>query len=68
MDRTHIYDEPSHVEAKDGTVEVEGPDAVDVRLTPEAASETSERLMDAAMLARGQALLTQNKRRNDEAT
>ena len=31
-DRT-IYDEPSEVDAEDGTVTVTGPDAVDVRLT-----------------------------------
>ena len=35
-DRT-IYDEPSEVDAEDGNVTVVGPDALDVRLTPEAA-------------------------------
>ena len=39
-DRT-IYDEASEVDAEDGTVIVRGPDAVDVRLTPDAAEETS---------------------------
>ena len=48
------YNEPSNVEAVDGDVMVDGPDAVDVSLTPEAAEETSERLLGEAMKARGQ--------------
>jgi hypothetical protein len=48
------YDEASGVAAVDGAVEVDGPDAVDVSMTPEAAEETSERLADQAMKARGQ--------------
>jgi hypothetical protein len=40
-DRT-IYDEASEIDAEDGVVSVKGPDAVDVRLTPDAAEETSE--------------------------
>lgn len=68
MDSNQIYNEPSSVVAKDGTVEVEGPDAVEVRLTPEAAGETSERLLEAAMKARGQAILAENKRRDSETS
>ena len=49
-----IYDEASNVDAEDGAVRVMGPDAVDVRMTPSAAEETSERLLEAAMKARGQ--------------
>lgn len=49
-----VYDQPSDVDAQDGEVVVKGPDAVDVRLTPPAAEETSERLLNAAMKARGQ--------------
>lgn len=52
-DRT-IYDEASEVDAEDGVVTIKGPDAVDVRLTPDAAEETSERLNTGAMKARGQ--------------
>ncbi len=52
-DRT-LYKDPSEVRAKDGSVEVRGPDDVDVDLTPEAAEETSERLIDQAVTARGQ--------------
>lgn len=49
-----VYDEASQVDASDGAVIVHGPDSVDVRLTPQAAEETSERLLQAAMKARGQ--------------
>jgi hypothetical protein len=49
-----IYDEPGDVDATDGIVSMKGPDAVDIRLTPEAAEETSERLNTGAMKARGQ--------------
>lgn len=49
-----IYDSASEVDAEDGTVIVSGPDEVCVRLTPKAAEETSERLLEAAMKARGQ--------------
>jgi hypothetical protein len=49
-----VYAEPSEVEAVDGKVEVDGPDAVDVALTPEAAEETSERLLAKSLKARGQ--------------
>lgn len=49
-----IFTDPSEVDAKDGTVEVEGPDEVDIALTPEAAEETSDRLLDKSMKARGQ--------------
>jgi len=56
-----LYDEPSHVTAKDGVVEVKGPDAVDVRMTPEAADETSGRLLDGAMKAQGQKVMGQRK-------
>jgi hypothetical protein len=49
-----VYAEPSKVEAVEGQVEVDGPDAVDVALTPEAAEETSERLLSQSLKARGQ--------------
>jgi hypothetical protein len=49
-----IYDEASQVDAEDGVVRQKGPDDVDVRLTPGAAEETSERLLEGAMKARGQ--------------
>ena len=49
-----IYDEASQVDAEEGVVRQKGPDDVDVRLTPGAAEETSERLLEGAMKARGQ--------------
>ena len=49
-----IYDEASDVDADEGSVRQKGPDAVDVRMTPSAAEETSERLLEGAMKARGQ--------------
>lgn len=49
-----IYDEPGEVDAEDGIVLQKGPDDVDIRLTPDAAEETSERLNTGAMKARGQ--------------
>jgi len=49
-----VYDEASEVDAVDGSVEMNGPDDVHVRFTPAAAEETSERLLNGAMKARGQ--------------
>lgn len=48
------YDEASSVEADDGEVVVDGPDGVAVTLTPEAAIETSDRLLEKGMTAAGQ--------------
>jgi glutamine synthetase adenylyltransferase len=49
-----VYSEPSLVRAVKGAVELNGPDDVDVVMTPEAAEETSERLTNEAVKARGQ--------------
>jgi hypothetical protein len=49
-----VYNEPSEARAMNGTVSVEGPDGVSVLLTPDAATETSDRLFDAAVTAQGQ--------------
>ena len=58
MDKQTIYDEPSDVKAAEGAVEVDGPDEVDVAMTPEAAEETSGRLEAEAVRARGQRRLS----------
>ena len=58
MDKGTVYHEPSNVAAEEGAVEVEGPDAVDVTITPEAAEETAERLSSEAVRARGQRRLS----------
>ena len=54
MGENKIYSDASRIRAENGVVVVEGPDAVDVRLTPDAAEETSERMLEGAMKARGQ--------------
>ena len=56
-----IYDEASDITAKDGAVTIKGPDAVDVRLTPEAAEETSNRMLEGSMKARGQAYFSRRR-------
>lgn len=53
-DKHPVYEDASEVAAVDGAVELDGPDAVDVAMTPEAAEETSDRLADQAIKARGQ--------------
>lgn len=55
-----IYDEASRVDAEEGVVRQKGPDNVDVRLTPGATEETSERLLEGAMKARGQRYFDDN--------
>ena len=57
-----LYDTPSEVTAEDGKVLVDGPDAVDVELTPEAALETSERLFQSGLKAKGQQIAAQRRR------
>ena len=52
-DRT-VYDEPTEVDAEEGIVMLKGPDHLDLRMTPDAAEETSDRLNTGAMKARGQ--------------
>ena len=47
-------DRPSEVNAEDGQVIVDGPDGVAVTLTPDAAIETSHRLLDGGLTAEGQ--------------
>jgi hypothetical protein len=54
-----IYKDASKVRAVDGKVQVDGPDAVDVDLTPEAAEETSDRLIHEAIRASGQRRMKQ---------
>jgi osmotically-inducible protein OsmY len=49
-----LYDEATKVTAKNGEVILDGPDGVDVKLTPEAAQQTSDNLMEGAARAAGQ--------------
>lgn len=48
------YDKPTKVTAENGEVHLEGPDGVDVSMTPEAALETSDRLLSGGLTAQGQ--------------
>lgn len=66
MSDEEIYNEPSEVTAEEGVVSVKGPDAVDVRMTAEAADETSDRLLHGALQARGQDLLEKARRKGKE--
>jgi hypothetical protein len=61
-----IYEEPSDVKAIDGAVHVDGPDSVEVRLSPEAAEETSDRLLRQSFKARGQKRLKDHPHQPDE--
>ena len=54
MTRDKLYDEATEVTAKEGEVILDGPDAVDVKITPEAAEETADNLIEGAVKARGQ--------------
>jgi len=54
MHDDETYDEATEVTAKDGEVILDGPDGVDVKVTPEAAEQTSDNLIEGAMKARGQ--------------
>jgi hypothetical protein len=58
-----VYDEATKVDAEDGKVVLDGPDGVDVLMTPEAALETSDRLLFGAAQAKGQQI--QEERRKD---
>ena len=54
MTRDKLYNEATDVSARDGEVILDGPDAVDVKITPEAAEETADNLIEGAVEARGQ--------------
>lgn len=54
MTRKKVHDEPSDISAEDGAVAVKGPNDVDVNFTPDAAEETSNRMLEGSMKARGQ--------------
>jgi hypothetical protein len=68
MADTPIHSEPALVEAIDGSVVMDCPDASEnrphaskVRMTPAAAEETSERLLEGAMKARGQSYFARDR-------
>lgn len=57
------HDTPSDVTAEDGAVLIDGPNGVAISLTPEAADETSDRLLKAAAQARGQQMREEERAR-----
>ena len=61
-----MYDQPGEVSVEDGIVHLDGPDAVDVRLTIDAAEEISDRLLNGAMSARGQVFFADKKKRRTQ--
>lgn len=54
MHQDKLYDEPTSVTAENGEVILDGPDSVSVRVTPEAAEQTADNLIEGAVKARGQ--------------
>jgi len=61
-----LFDQPSEVAAEEGQVVVDGPDGVAVSLTPEAAAETSDRLLDRAAEAAGQRFMKKSEPSNPD--
>jgi hypothetical protein len=58
-----VYDSPSEVTSEDGHVVVDGPDGVDVTLSSDAALETSDRLLKAGLMARGQQIEEERRKK-----
>ena len=54
MTQEKLYNEATEVSALDGEVILDGPDGVDVKVTPEAAEQTADNLIEGAVMARGQ--------------
>lgn len=65
--QTKPYDTPSSVEAEDGMVFVDGPDGLAVTMTPNAAADTSDRLLQAAIQAQGQQIEMRRLREEEDA-
>jgi hypothetical protein len=61
-----VYDEATKVDAEDGNVVLDGPDGVAVAMTPDAALETSERLLFGATQAMGQRILEEKRHKRHE--
>jgi hypothetical protein len=65
MSHEKTWDEPSDVGAEEGEVIVDGPDGVAVSLTPDAALETSDRLLKGGLAARGQQIAEERRGKRD---
>jgi hypothetical protein len=51
--KTRLYDQPSEISVEQGQVHIDGPGGVAVALTADAAAETSDRLLIAAVAVKG---------------
>jgi hypothetical protein len=58
-----LHDEPSEIDAEEGEVLVDGPNGLAISFTPEAASETSDRLLVGAAKAHGQQLDREDRKK-----
>ena len=67
MTKEKTYDTPSDVAATDGIVSVKGPDAVDGHST-RSGDETSDRLLEASLKARGQIIAEEARTRRQRPT
>lgn len=63
-----IHENASEVTAEGGAVLIDGPDGVAVTVTPEAAAETSDRLLHGAAEAVGQQREAERQRRERRET
>jgi osmotically-inducible protein OsmY len=54
MMKEKLNDKATEVSATNGEVLLDGPDGVDVKVTPEAAEQTADNLIEGAVKARGQ--------------
>ncbi len=61
-----LYDDATKVSTNKGRVVLDGPDGVDVEITPEAALETAERLTTNAAQAAGERRFEENKGKQAE--
>lgn len=61
MGSKELFDEATEIKAVNGEVELDGPDGVDVALTPEAAEETADRMFRASAEAAGQRRLIRDR-------
>ncbi|HEX8623941.1 MAG TPA: hypothetical protein VF782_02560 [Allosphingosinicella sp.] len=57
------HDRPADVDAEDGDVIVVGPGGIAYSFTPEAAEETSDRMLFGAAKARGQQIREEERRK-----
>ncbi len=60
-----LYDQATTVTARAGEVILDGPDGVDLKVTPEAAEQTAENLLEESVKARGQRRMKDNPHQSE---